>query len=120
LRPSSNWGPTHSKTQRSAQGERQAELARIRWEEQTRDWDCEKAAEAARKAEKESRDELLDIIKAWSEARRIEEFFLDAERRLETLDEDTRTNLISRLSSARKLVGTLDALDRLGRWKAPN
>jgi hypothetical protein len=103
-----------------AEGDRQAALERIRWEEQMREWERERAEEAARKARKESREELLEIIKEWAHARRIEDFFLDAERKLDALDEDTRTNLISRLSRARKLIGTLDALDRFGRWRAPD
>ena len=102
-----------------AEGQRQAEIERVRWEEQSRKWERERAEEAARKARKESREELLDIIKAWTHAKRIEEFFADAERRLSMLGETDRKILSDRLGRARGMVGSLDALERFGRWKAP-
>lgn len=103
-----------------AEGQRQAEIERIRWEEQTRKWERERAAEAARKARKESRDELLDIIKAWTHAKRIEEFLVDAESRLAELEPGLQAELLKRLGLARRLVGGLDALERLRVWKSPS
>jgi hypothetical protein len=103
-----------------AEGNRQAELERLRWEEQTRKWERERAEEAARKAKKESRDELLEIINAWAHAKRIEEFFRDADSRLHALDQASREHLLGRLARARSLVGSLDALERFGRWRAPD
>jgi hypothetical protein len=103
-----------------AEGNRQSELERIRWEEQTRKWERERAEEAARKAQKESRDELLQIINAWAHAKRIEEFFQDADSRLDALDQSSREHLLGRLARARSLVGSLDALDRFSRWRAPD
>lgn len=103
-----------------AEGARQAEIERIRWEEQTRKWEREQAEEAARKARKESRDELLEIIRLWAHAKRIEEFFQDADSRLHALDQVSREHLLGRLARARRLVGSLDALERFGRWRAPD
>ena len=103
-----------------AEGDRQAELERIRWQEQNRKWEREQAEEAARKARKESRDELLEIIKTWAHAKRIEEFFQDADSRIHALDPASRELLTGRLARARRLVGSLDALERFGRWRAPD
>jgi hypothetical protein len=102
-----------------AAGERQAELERIRWEEQKRKWERERAEEAVRKARKESREDLFDIIKTWNEAKQIEAFFADAELRLRELDPDRLQLIASRLTQARKLIGSIDALARFQDWKTP-
>jgi hypothetical protein len=102
-----------------AEGQRQAEVERIRWEEQTREWERERAVEAARKARKESRDELLDIIKAWAHSKRIVEFLGEAERAISALGEGDRGDLLDRLHRARDMIGSVDSLERFRRWKAP-
>ncbi len=103
-----------------AQGQCQAELERVRWEEQTRKWEREQAEEAARKARKESRVELQEIITSWARAKRLEEFFADAQIRSEGLEPDLRVNMRDRLARARKLIGGVDALERFRQWKAPS
>jgi hypothetical protein len=103
-----------------AEGNRQAELERLRWEEQTRKWERERLEEAARKAQKESRDDLLEIINAWAHAKRIEEFFQDAESRLQAADQASKEHLLDRLARARSLVGSLDTLERFVCWRAPD
>jgi hypothetical protein len=102
-----------------AEGDRKAELERIRWEEQKRKWERGQAEEAARKARHESRQELFDIIKAWNQAKQVDEFLANAELRLRELDSDRQQLIAKRLSQARRLVGTIDALARFGDWRAP-
>ena len=63
------------------EGERQAELERRQWEAQQEQWRREEAERRAERALKESREDLLRIINGWAESNRIEQFFLDAERR---------------------------------------
>jgi len=95
-------------------------------EERQRQWDIQREkdrleAEERKRAKnlKDSHDELLSIIETWAETKRIDEFFKDAQLRANTLPEDDRQSVINRLSEARKLVGTLDALERLKEWRSP-
>lgn len=44
----------------------------------------------------------------------------DAEARLEGLDSDRREQIRDRLKQARDLIGSIDALERFGSWRAPS
>lgn len=101
------------------EGERQAELERQRWAAQKEKWEREEAERRAAKALKESKEELLEIIEMWATSKRLEAFFADAERRLNDLPEDERVNTMERLRRARKLIGSIDALERFQSWKSP-
>lgn len=101
------------------EGERQAELERQRWAAQQEQWRREEAERRAAKALKESKEDLLEIIEAWATSKRLEEFFADAERRLEDLPEIDRGRTEERLRRARKMIGSIDALEQLRSWKAP-
>ena len=103
-----------------------AEEATRRREEEQRRWEAERKEaqiqEAARKkaeAEKSSRDQLLGIVQGWSLARQIEAFFVDLERRAEGKDDEARLELQERLSRARNLLGTTDALKHFESWSSP-
>jgi hypothetical protein len=102
-----------------AEGARKAELERQKWEEEKRECARKQAEERAAKARHDSQEELLEIVNAWAEAKRIEEFFADAESRLSALEPHRQQELGERLGYARRLIGSLDALERFGRWKAP-
>jgi hypothetical protein len=102
------------------EGERKAEIQRKQWEEERKEYARQQAVERAAKARKDSTDDLLGIVAAWAQAKRIEEFFSDAEGRLSSLDSDRRSQMVDRLSHARRLLGTIDALDRFQRWKTPS
>ena len=101
------------------EGERQAEIERQRWEAQQEKWRREEEARRAAKALKDSEEELLQIIDAWAEAKRLEEFFADSERRARDLPDDQRGRTIERLRQARALAGSTDALERFDAWQAP-
>lgn len=64
-------------------------------------------------------EELVSIIGEWAQANRIEQFFADAERRAEKLDEGEMLTLLDRLRRARELVGSADALEHFLKWKSP-
>ena len=101
------------------EGERQAELERQQWEAQQERWRREEAERKAAKALKDSKEELLQIIAQWAEAKSLDQFFADAERRAADLDVDGRLRMLDRLKNARKLIGSVDALERLRTWKSP-
>ncbi len=102
------------------EGERQAEIERQRWQAQKLEWDREEAERRRIKAEKESREELSRIISAWAEAKKIDEFFADAERRAAELSDEERELLLQRLKLAHDMVGNTDALEWFMSWVAPD
>ena len=102
------------------EGERKEEVQRKQWEEQSRAWERQQAEERAAKARNDSRNELLHIVHAWARAKRIEEFFRYAEARIVGLDAGGQEELRDRLTRARRLIGSVDALARFRRWKAPD
>ena len=101
------------------EGECQAELERQRWAAQMEQWHREEAERAAAKAHKESKEELLEIIETWAMSKRLEEFFADAKRKVEGLAKSEQEHTMERLRRARKMIGSIDALDRFQSWKAP-
>lgn len=101
------------------EGERQAEIERQRWEAQLEQWRQEEEARRAAKALKDSKEKLLQIIDAWAEAKRLDAFFADAERRAQDLPDEERARTIERLRRARALIGSTDALERFDAWRAP-
>jgi hypothetical protein len=102
------------------EGERQAEIERKRREAECERWRREEEARRAAKALKDSKEELLQVIDAWAEAKRLEAFFADAERRAQNRDlpDEQRERTIERLRQARALIGSTDALDRFDPWRA--
>ena len=103
------------------------QIAKQEAEERQRQWDiqrekdrCEAEEKRHAKNLKDSRDELFNIIETWAEAKRIDEFFKDAQLRANELSDEDRQSIETRLTEARKLLGTLDALERFRTWKAPN
>jgi hypothetical protein len=102
------------------EGERQAEIERQKWEAQQIVWRREEAERMRIKAHKDSREELSQIIKAWAEAKKIEDFFTDIERRATNLEEDQKAAILERLDLARKMVDSTNALKWLVSWKTPD
>jgi hypothetical protein len=100
-------------------GERQARIEQQRAEEQYLRWKLEEEERRRAQNLKDSRQELFAIIEAWGEAKRIEAFFEDVERRATNLDEDDHLQVRQRAQLARSMLGGTDALDRLRTWKAP-
>lgn len=101
------------------EGERQAELERQRWHAQSEHWRREAEVRRATEALKASRNELKEIIEAWAEAKRIQQFFADAERRLEGLANEDRQQVGERLQRARDLVASTDSVAVIRSWKTP-
>ena len=85
------------------------------WQRYLRVEDKRKVAEA----HMESRKQLAGIMDRWAAALSVERFFEEANRRLEGLDGESRTEIQNRLALARSMLGALDPLDFLKEWRAP-
>ncbi|MCF8152463.1 MAG: hypothetical protein K9J80_17180, partial [Sulfuritalea sp.] len=101
------------------EAERQAEiwrLERLAEEERRRqedDWRC------IALSVKESREQLEQVIQAWSNVIRLEEFFRGVEDRAQHLPESEHRDVLERLRLAREFVGTQEPLDFFRGWKTP-
>jgi hypothetical protein len=102
-------------------------IAKHELEERQRQWTIQREkdrleAEEKRRAKnlKDSQDELFSIIENWAEAKRIDEFFKDAQLRANDLSDEDRHAVEDKLTKARELLGTLDALERFKAWKSPD
>jgi hypothetical protein len=102
----------------------EAEAAAIRkqreWEEQQERWKREEDRRNADKALAQSREQLSEVIQKWAAAMSIESFFREAEERLAGVETDRHQALSSRLHLARSMMGTLDPLEFLEQWVAPD
>lgn len=103
------------------------QIAKQEFEERQRQWDIQREKDRLETQErrraknlKDSQDELFSIIETWAEVKRIDEFFKDAQLRANDLSDEDRQTIERRLIEARKLLGTIDALERFKAWKAPN
>lgn len=89
------------------------------WEEQRERWRREEDQRKIAAAKEASGKQLSEIIRQWSAAMSLEHFFREAETRIAQAPEDRRVSLSERLERARSMVGTLDPLDFLEDWVAP-
>lgn len=96
-----------------------AEEERRLWEEQCARWELE--AKARRKAEavKKSKEELFSIMARWAELQQIAAFLAEVEGKLSALGSDERLVVLERLNLAREMIGEIDALKDLKRWRTP-
>lgn len=101
------------------EGEREARRRREEWEEEEGQRRRQEAEQRAAKARADSVNDLLRIVSEWSRARRLEEFFANAEAQLPTLHPNARERLASRLNEARELIGSTDALMQFRQWLSP-
>lgn len=102
-----------------AEADRQAEIRRKEWEVQQERWRQEREEQRRKDAIKESREELYAIIEAWSEAKRIEGFFSEAEQLMtQRLKDEDRLSLMNRLKEARAQMLGPDALKLFLAWKS--
>lgn len=102
------------------EGERKAEIERRELEIQREKWRREEEERRAAKNLKESREQLLQIIEAWGEVNRIEKFFQDVETRVAGFSNDQKQKVLERLKLARKMLGSIDALEHFFAWRSPD
>lgn len=109
------------KLQRLMSAEDEAEAKRKKerqeeWERYERREDARKVAQALT----DSRQQLAETIEKWGKAMTVERFFADAEERLGGVDDERRQRLTKRLARARAMMGSVDPLDFIENWKAPD
>jgi len=76
-------------------------------------------AKKAAKVLNESKEELFEIINRWAEAIRIENFFKDLELKINDLSDKEKMVAQERITLARNMIDSVNALDHLKRWKFP-
>jgi hypothetical protein len=99
------------------EGERQAEIQRLKRDEDWKRYEAEQERRRKAKAIVDSREDLLTAIASWSEVKRIHAFFSDAEAEAQKLDAVERTLVVDRINQARELIGKADALETLRTWR---
>lgn len=93
-----------------------------RRKQQEEEWERYRRREDARQVEQAlhaSQKQLADIIDSWGRAMVVERFFADAEMRLAGAEEERRQRLKERLALARQMMGSVDPLDFIDNWQAP-
>jgi hypothetical protein len=98
----------------------EAEAERLKREAEWAAYELREKLAREAKARADARADLLEAISAWEEARRIQDFFSAALQKVQGLDEAEQAHMTGRLALARELVGALDPLALLARWKAPS
>jgi len=104
---------------RKEEAGRKAEAEQREWERK-RELERQEEERARRlKARQDARQDLLAAIASWEQVRSIHSWFEAAESALQLLPEAAQETLRGRLKEARDLVGEVDALENLRRWKTP-
>jgi hypothetical protein len=106
-------------SRRKEEADRQAEEEQRKWQEERRR--AAEEAERARqeKARQDSRQDLMAAIASWEQVRSVHAYFDSVERDVEQLPDSDHEHLRGRLAEARALIGEVDGLTLLRRWKAP-
>ena len=106
--------------QKTAEADRQAELWRQEQKAQHARWLIEEDQRQIARSIKESREELDQVIKSWTTAIGIEQFFNGVQKRASDLSAEQRKAVSDRLQLAREFIGTQDPLDYFRTWKTPS
>ncbi len=99
--------------------ERQAELRRQEWEVRQERWRNEEDTRRVAQSIKESREQLVKVIEEWAKVVSVEQFFESVQRRVQSLPDKPRQDVLQRLTLAREFLGTDDPLDFFRSWKTP-
>lgn len=97
----------------------EAEEWRIRCEREHAIYLEKKRIEQEEQAYNASRTELKSIMAQWTEDKRLEQFFHQAESDALTLDEQQKVQVMERLQLARQFLSEDTAVERLLKWKTP-
>ena len=101
------------------EGERKAEIERQQREAQRRESERKEAERQWLKAIEDSHAELQQIIQSWSDVKRIESFFTDAEQQVTEFDSAEKDLILERLKLAREMVGCTKAIKWFADWRTP-
>src|SRR5215831_9816814 len=92
------------------EAQKQAEIEHQRWEAQWREYEKQEQERRRTQALKESREQLIAIVEAWSFARSFDSFFEGMQQRVSTLPAEQRDAVLGRIAQARAMLGGTDAL----------
>jgi hypothetical protein len=71
------------------------------------------------KAIQDSKDDLLDIMKRWTRAKRVQAFLAEVDSLVSAAPPEDHERLRARLGQMREFLGTLDVLQLVREWKLP-
>jgi hypothetical protein len=107
--------------QRLMTAEDEAEAKRKKeWQEERERYERREDARKVAQALADSQQQLAETIEKWGKAMAVERFFADAEERLAGVDGERRQYLAGRLALARAMLGSVDPLDFIRNWQAPD
>lgn len=101
------------------EADRQSELARLKWEKEYESSLQKEDRHKVHEAVKASRQQLDQIIQAWSEAVAVGRFLQGIEEHAHKLPDEKRCEVLERLELARKFIGKQNPLDFFLAWKTP-
>lgn len=100
--------------------EYEAAQRKLEWEESQKRWRHAEDQRRVAQARADSQKQLSEIMDRWASTVSVERFFLEAETRVDGLDGERKDMLLERLRLARSMLGTLDPLEYLEGWIAPD
>jgi hypothetical protein len=78
-----------------------------------------KIERARLKATQDSKDELMDLMKRWDQAKRVQAFLAEVERLVEEAPLEEQAMLWERLEQARDFLGSIDLPALFKQWRTP-
>lgn len=78
-----------------------------------------KLERARLKAIQDSKDELMDLMKRWDHAKRVQAFLSEVERLVEEAPLEEQAMLWERLEQARDFLGSIDLPALFKKWRTP-
>jgi dGTP triphosphohydrolase len=113
-------GSTEVVQQEILEAAHRAELRQQQWEAQQERWSREEDQRQIAKSISDSREQLNQIIQAWTKTLNIEQFLKGVEERASNLSEAEREVVQERLRLAREFIGAQDPFEFLRAWKSPS
>jgi len=95
------------------------EAMQKRWTIQAEQERLAKLERARLKAIQDSKDELLDLMKRWDQAKRVQAFLSEVERLVEEAPLEEQAGLWERLEQARDFLGSIDLPALFKQWRTP-
>lgn len=102
------------------EAERRAEAARLEQLAAHERWHRQEDQRLIEKSEKDSREQLAQVIQHWSDTVSVERFLSAVEARAAQASETERDGLLERVRLARAFLGTQDPLDFIRSWRTPS
>lgn len=82
-------------------------------------WRKEETIRKANEAAKQSKEELFSIMAQWTEDKRVEQFFEEAEKDALKMSDRDQMSVLERLSLTQQFLSGTSAIERLIKWQTP-